>query len=476
MYGHQTPRIGTPRTPGADTLGQQVTDLSSFTNIELLPWQQHVHDVGLEIGADGKWLHSIVATVVARQNGKTSAILARRILAGLYLFDDVNILHAAQNRNFVLQTFHAIIDAINSSPWLKREVKDIKWAIGSEHITLKDGSTYRIMAPTQQSFRGQDKVGLIIFDEIREQKNDALWSAAKYTQRVHPNPQIWVASNAGDADSVVLNTIRDRGRAAADDPASDPGIAYFEWSAPDGSAVDDPEAWAYANPSLGHLIDEARILEELRSDEPERFRTEALCQWVETSGRSAVPRAAWMAAGANIPTLSPDPERPVWMAVDIDPERERASLVAVTKIDDKYVAAQVASWSSNNGSPVTEAQVADDVLKWVDLWKPRAVGYDPDTCTGIADAIAPRVQVEKITSVRWYTACGQLWDTISAGGLVHGNDEDFTDDVLAAGRRDIGDGIWTMSRRDSKRSIPAATALGRALHLAVSPQIVPSVL
>ncbi len=163
------------------------------------------------------------------------------------------------------------------------------------------------------------------------------------------------------------------------------------------------------------------------------------------------------------------------MGVDIDPERERASLVAVTTIDGKYVAAQVAAWSSDNGTPVTEAKVAEDVLKWIDLWHPRAVGFDPYTCTGIAEAIAPRVQVEKITSVRWYTACGQLWDTISSGQLVHGNDDDFTDDVLAAGRRDIGDGIWTMSRRDSQRSIPAATALGRALHLAVTPQVVPAI-
>ncbi len=452
-----------------------------MTGVDLLPWQQHIMNVGLEVHPKGhplagKYIRNVCATIVARQNGKTDGVLVRRILAGLFILGDVNILHAAQDRAIVKETFEHVAVAIDSSPWLKREVKHIRVANGQEEIRLRDGSRYRILAPKQDAFRGWSKVGLIIFDEIREQKDDSLWSAARYTQRVHSNPQIWVASNAGDADSVVLNSIRDRGRIAADDPTSDPGIAYFEWSAPDGAAVDDTDAWAYANPSLGHLIDEARILEELRSDEPDRFRTEALCQWVETSGRSAVPRAAWMAAGANIPTLSPDPDRPVWMAVDIDPERERASLVAVTKIDDKYVAAQVAQWRSDNGTPVTEAQVAADVLKWVELWNPRAVGYDPYTCTGIAEAIAPRVNVEKITSVRWYTACGQLWDTISSGQLVHGNDEDFTDDVLAAGRRDIGDGIWTMSRRDSKRSIPAATALGRALHLAVSPQIVPAVL
>jgi len=470
------PRIGTPPTPGADTLGGKVDVLSSMTGLDLLPWQRHIHDVGLEVGEDGKWLHNIVATIVARQNGKTSAVLVRRILAGLFLFGDQHILHSAQNRAFVLDTFHEVAVAIESNPWMKREIKKISGLTGSERIELKDGSTYRILAPTQQSFRGWKKVGLIVFDEIREQRNDALWSAARYTQRVHPNPQIWVASNAGDADSVVLNTIRDRGRDSIDDPTADSGIAYFEWSSPDDAKIDDPAAWAYANPSLGHLIDEARILEELRSDEPDRFRTEALCQWIDTSGRSAVPRKAWMDAGADIPTLSPDPDRPVWMAVDIDPERERASLVAASWIDGKLIVAQVKSWTAEHGSPVTEEQVATDLLKWVDLWHPRALGFDPYTSTGIAAAVEHRVKVEKITSVRWYTACGQLWDTISAGTLAHGNDELFTEEVLAAGRRDIGDGIWTMSRRDSQRSIPAATALGRAVHLAVSPQIVPAVL
>ncbi len=445
-----------------------------MTGFDLLPWEKHVHNVGLEIGDDGKFLHQLVALVVARQNGKTSGVLVRRIIAGLFILGDRHILHAAQNRAFVLDTFREVVAAIESSPWLKREIKKVRWSTGAESIELNDGSIYRILAPTQESFRGWKKVGLIIFDEIREHYTDTVWSAARYTQRVHPNPQIWVASNAGDADSIVLNSIRDRGRASVDEPGSDPGIAYFEWSAPDEAAIDDPEAWAYANPSLGHLIDEARILEELRSDEPDRFRTEALCQWIDSSGRSAIPRKAWMDSGADIPTLEPDPDRPVWMAVDIDPERERASLVAVTRIDDVLVAAQVKSWKATSG-PVTEAQVAADVLEWVDLWHPRAVGYDPYTCTGIAEAIKDRVQVEKITGIRWYNACGQLWDTVSSGGLVHGNDEEFTDDVLAAGRRDIGDGIWTMSRRDSQRSIPAATALGRAVHLAVSPQIVPNV-
>jgi len=475
LYGRQTPRIGTPPTPGADTFGPKVAALSRLTGTELLPWQQHVHDVGLEVGADGKWLHNVVAAVVARQNGKTDGILVRRILAGLFLLGDRNILHAAQDRAIVKETFEHVTVAIDSSPWLKREVKHIRVANGQEEIRLKDGSRYRILAPKQDSFRGWAQVGLIIFDEIREQRDDSLWSAAKYTQRVHDNPQIWVASNAGDADSIVLNAIRDRGRAAADDPGSDPGIAYFEWSATDGADVDDPQAWASANPSLGHLIDEARLVEELRSDEPDRFRTEALCQWVETSGRSAVPRKAWMDATADIPTLTPDPSRPVWMAVDIDPERERASLVAVTRIDGMLVAAQVATWQATEGAPVSAEVVATDILKWVELWHPRALGFDPYTSTGIADAVQHRVKVEKITGVRWYTACSQLWDTVASGDLVHGGDEDFTADVLAAGRRDIGDGIWTMSRRDSQRSIPAATALGRALHLAVSPQIVPAI-
>lgn len=444
--------------------------------MELLPWQRHVHDVACEIDDAGKWLHNLVAVVVARQNGKTSGILVRRILAGLFVFNDHHILHSAQNRAFVLDTFREVVNAIETNPWLKREVRKIRASTGNEMIELNDGSIYRILAPTQDSFRGWKKVGLIILDEIREHRSDAVWSAARYTQRVHDNPQIWVASNAGDADSVVLNSVRDRGRAAADDPTSDPGIAYLEWSAPAEADIDDPvEAWAPANPSLGHLIDPARILEELRSDEPDRFRTEALCQWVDSSGRSAVPRKAWMDAGTSIETLTPDPERPVWMAVDIDPERERAALVAVTRIDGKLVAAQVASWRAADGQIVTEKQVAADILTWVDLWHPRALGFDPYTSTGIAEAVQHRVRVEKITGVRWYTACAQLWDTISSGDLAHGNDQDFTEDVLAAGRRDVGDGIWTMSRRDSQRSIPAATALGRALHLAVSPQIVPTV-
>ena len=42
----------------------------------------------------------------------------------------------------------------------------------------------------------------------------------------------------------------------------------------------DPEAWAAANPALGHLISAATVESESKTDDPEVFETEVLCRRV----------------------------------------------------------------------------------------------------------------------------------------------------------------------------------------------------
>jgi hypothetical protein len=56
-------------------------------------------------------------------------------------------------------------------------------------------------------------------------------------------------SNAGDARSVVLNSLR--AQALLGD---DPRLGIFEWSAPDDAEATDTAALAAANPNLGRRI------------------------------------------------------------------------------------------------------------------------------------------------------------------------------------------------------------------------------
>lgn len=64
------PLYATPRTPGRQTLGPRVTQVSELLGKPFMPWQRHVMDVALEIDDDGLPAYHTVILVVMRQNGK----------------------------------------------------------------------------------------------------------------------------------------------------------------------------------------------------------------------------------------------------------------------------------------------------------------------------------------------------------------------------------------------------------------------
>ena len=75
---------------------------------------------------------------------------------------------------------------------------------------------------------------------------------------------------------------------------------------------------------------------------------------------------------------------------------------------------------------------------------------------------------EKVTGADWIVACGQLLDLAKQGSLSHGDQAEFNAQIAAAGRRDVGDGTWRMSRKDSTQPIPAAIALARLANVAIA--------
>lgn len=252
LQGTTLPRIGTPRLEGLRSHGRVLSAFDDLFGFELMPWQVLAADRAMQIKPDGKWLHQTVAAVVARQNGKTT-LAARRILAGLYLFGDHGIIHLAQDRALPREVFAEVATLISDTTDLNRHLAKrggLRFTNGQETIRLRDGSNYRILAPNEGAVRGYQRIGLVLFDEVRTQMSLAVWSAVQYTQRAHPNPTRWAISNAGNPDSVLLNGLRDRGRTAAEQPASDPAMCWLEWSADPDCALDDPSYWPDANPAL----------------------------------------------------------------------------------------------------------------------------------------------------------------------------------------------------------------------------------
>lgn len=444
----------------------------------LLPWQSYVLDVMCEVAPSRRWLHPIGCLCVSRQNGKTR-IAKARIAAELFLVGGFRVLHTAQDRAVPREIFLEIVDLIDRNPKLKRRMRGKpRMANGQEALKLRSGAEYRILAPRQDRFRSWP-ASLIVFDEAREHRAMDLGEAARFTLRTAPRPQTLYLSNAGDPASIRLNTLRSRGLAAVEDPLSDPDMCYLEWSAP----TDDPydlEGWRQANPSLGSLLPPQALLEELRDAEGSGdftgFLTEGLCRWVDVTSAVAIPPAAWEQCGAVRQPKKFTPKDRIVLAVELYPDRSSAALVAAAVRNERVIVSVVESWEGADN--IDEADVGAAVLKYARHFRPEAIGFDPATTAGVANHVAVKYpkRMRSISGTNWVTACGQLWDAVTAGRLVHLNDPDLTKQVGAAARKNVGDGTWRISRIESGEPIPAVMALARAVHLAYRPRVVPQVM
>ena len=65
-------------------------------------------------------------------------------------------------------------------------------------------------------------------------------------------------------------------------------------------------------------------------------------------------------------------------------------------------------------------------------------------------------------------ACLALWDAVANDGLVHYGDPELDLQVAYAGRKDVGDGAFTIARIRSEVPIPAVVSLARAVSLAAT--------
>ena len=151
---------------------------------------------------------------------------------------------------------------------------------------------------------------MIMMDELREQTNWEAWGAISKTMMARPTAILFGLSNAGDVSSVVLRHLRLQAHALLGDPdgvasgranlggeeIEDETLGLFEWSAVPDCDINDREQWAQANPSLGYGFLTERALKSAAVTDPETiFRTECLCQWVESRLPEPFPAGSWLA-------------------------------------------------------------------------------------------------------------------------------------------------------------------------------------
>jgi phage terminase large subunit-like protein len=432
--------------------------------LELLPWQRYVLTDMLKVDKAGKWRRKTSLLLVARQNGKTH--LARiRILAGLFIFGEMNIVAMSSNRGMALDTFRKVVDVIEDNPHLMAQVKQIRVANGQESVELLSGARYEIVAATRDGSRGKT-ADLLYIDELREIDEDS-WTAAKPITRARPNSQIFMTSNAGDAFSSVLNDLRSR--CLSYPPAT---TGFWEYSADDFAKITDKDAWYQANPALGYLIDEETIAEAIATSSVEASRTETLCQWVSAL-KSPWPYRAF--EDLTVQDLKIEPGRLTIFGMDISVNKKMASLVAGQIQDDNKVAVGVIAQFESQVA-IDELKMAIEVNEWAMKYKPRMICFDKYSTMSVAERLAQSGhKIQDMSGTVFYQACSDLYDALVNARIVHIGQPSLVDSMnnCAAKETDAG---WRIVRRKSAGDVSAAISLAMVVHQLLKPQSKPQII
>ena len=297
---------------------------------KLYPWQEwaliHSLEIVGELGGDWHFRFRTVLFLISRQNGKTvlSEVIASFFLNVLCVD---SVFGTSLSLDKAEEVWEAVINDQESIPELSSSIDRVSRTNGNKRLILTGLRQYKVGAPTRRAGRG-DSNDLVMLDEVREHRDWETWSAAAASINAKPNGLIVCFSNAGDPDSVVLRQLRAKAIGTGDDYGGDVDggtLGLFEWSAPDGAATDDIEALAQANPAMGYGLLTERALMTNRQTFPEaKFRSECMCQQVETILPAPFPDGAW-ANGVDTSSAIAG-ESDLFFGIDLSQDRRWTSI------------------------------------------------------------------------------------------------------------------------------------------------------
>ena len=347
MKGYTEPRIYTPplrELTETTSLGFAACEYAKdVLGKDLYPWQkwalQHALEITGDLGGEWHFRYRTVLILVSRQCGKT---VLSEVLASFFLnvLCAGNIFGTSLSLDKAEEVWEAVIQDQESIPVLSSEIDRVARTNGNKRLILTGLRQYKVGAPTRRAGRG-DSNDLVMLDELREHRDWETWAAAAASINAKPNGMIVCFSNAGDPDSIVLRQIREQaigainGKAAGDygGEVDTDALGLFEWSAPEGAATDDMDALAQANPALGYGNLTERALLANRQTFPEaKFRSECMCQQVETILPQPFPDGAWDAGVDPASQIAPESE--IVYGIDLSQDRRWTTIAACGMRED----------------------------------------------------------------------------------------------------------------------------------------------
>lgn len=184
---------------------------------------------------------------IARKNGKT-ALIACILLAHLVGPEaklNAQIVSGALSRDQAALVFNLAAKMVQLSPELSKIVRIVP--SGKRLIGLSMNTEFRALAAEGRTAHGLSPV-LAILDEMGQVKGPQsdFVDAITTSQGAHESPLLLCISTQAPTDADLFSIWLDDA-----ERSEDPAIVSHVYTAPEGCELDDPKAWAAANPALG---------------------------------------------------------------------------------------------------------------------------------------------------------------------------------------------------------------------------------
>ena len=485
LQGVQQARVAS-FPPYASTSGDETIALTRIAGIELDEWQQT--ELRHQMGESPDWkcprcthrsaepvpcprhpgeplLHPWAAfeccDIVPRQNGKSEKLIAR-MLGGLFVVESQLQIYSAHLFDTAMEIFRRLAFVVENCEDLRREVKHrgsklvgITRSHGQEGIELRDGRRIRFKARTGGGGRGFSADDLYLDEAMI--LPEVFLGATVPTLSARPNPQIWLAGSPPDEedpahDGVVL--AKRRARALA---GGDPSLAYFEHSAKVGddpreddpatvpaAILDDPAAWAEANPGLSRIGMEY-IANERRAMSGRQFAVERLgigkYPSITGDANRVIGAEAWAGLASPVSRI----ESGHMFAFDVDPGQKWATLSAAGVRSDGLYHVGVVEHAPGIGWIVKSCQA------WLERHPDARLIVDPrtdlaDLLKELADAGIPVVPT---AAADYKDACGGFLQVVTDKRLRYKPPQPELDAAIAGAATQPLLDAWKWSRKSS---------------------------
>ncbi|WP_146070239.1 terminase large subunit [Arthrobacter sp. GMC3] len=415
------PRHAPDRDHSYLTEGREVAKVARLMGITLMPWQRLVADIATEYQIVGPgeseddlhlghrhYKYSKVLITVPRQSGKTTLTGPLR-LHRMMTRPEITSYSTAQTGKDAGKRMKDLHKILKKSPIDHLFQKHLSQ--GSEGLTCRaNGSTLTRFAPGPAAIHGETP-HWVDYDEIwkyTEELGDAmLGGVIPSMSTIKNDAQIWMLSTRGTLASVFMNKWVALGRAG-----KEPGLAYFEWSMPDGLDPDEPATWWTFHPALGNTQTVATLTADMYGEgmtHAERMR--GYMNVLTMAENPIIPVEDWKALYSIAPDGVPS-RQDVVISYEVAPGNARSAVMA--------------SWRDAGGFPCSRVLHSAPGSIWLveyvrrinRTWKPRAVAADDGGPTRrITDLLVnpPNENIPKIevftTGMRDFGTACEAWLT-----------------------------------------------------------------